>query len=253
MQEIPQTRRRLGAFLAQGLVIVVSVLFALAVDRAVMGWDREMLERSYLQGLADDFAAAERDTRYALNSAATRDTAAQVVLATLRGLPPTELDGYELARALELAGWVIDVQVSRNSWDDMIATGRLGILEDDGLRREISEFYAYVDQLQTYARDWVEMAREFSDAARSMLDPELRVAIGTEFIYASKAGSRPPAPDAADLARVMRAEPALLSSLGDVLLINKVSTESYGDLVESAQRIRGLIDEELRRWPDPER
>jgi hypothetical protein len=220
------------------------VLFALAVDRAVMRADQRALERTYLAGLTEDFVAAEDAVSFMMSTAARRDTAASLVLATIRRGAPGDLDGMELARALELAGFVIDVPVARDTWDDLIATGRLEILRNASLRREITVFYRRADELHGYSAEWIDMARRYGDAARGMLDPEVRVALGSELIKLETEPGGVTWPDAGALARRMASEPALLSAMGDVMLINKLSAIAYTEQAERARRILTMLGEE---------
>jgi hypothetical protein len=240
----PAGGSRFSFLLAQGLVIVVSVLFALAVDRVVMGWDERNLERTYLEGLLEDFGNIEAQMQSAMSAAAKRDTSTVIVLAVMRGNPPTDLSGLDLARALELSGWVLDPQFSRDTWDDMVGTGRVGALRNVKLRRDIALMYRQVDQLHLFAREWTQLTREYGAVVRTILEPELRVAIGSEFIYDDSIPSVL-APDAARLARTIATNPDLAPAIGDVLLINNVSARLYAQLSEQARSIAELIRTEL--------
>jgi hypothetical protein len=235
---------RISALFGQGLVIVASVLIALAADRMMKRVDERALERTYLQGLHEDFNNIEAVTSYARTSAAQRDSAAALVLATLRGSGSTGGDGIKLARSLVLAGWVIEIRFPRDTWDDMVATGHLGVLRNADLRRQIAAFYKQATQFEVHARDWVQMTRDYSDAVRTVLDPELQLAIGIEFIYREPI-SPGLAPRPADIIRRMTGQPVLLSTIGDVLLINKVSVRGYAELSNVAQRIKKMISDEL--------
>jgi hypothetical protein len=79
---------------------------------------------------------------------------------------------------------------------------------------------------------------------RTILEPELRVAIGSEFIYDDSIPSVL-APDAARLARTIATNPDLAPAIGDVLLINNVSARLYAQLSEQARSIAELIRTEL--------
>jgi hypothetical protein len=239
---------RLGAFLGQGLVIVVSVLFALAVDRIVKGIDDSNLERTYLEGLLQDFDAIEDLTAYLKTSSAGRDAASAVVLAAMRGEAPPDSSGMGLARALVQTGWVVDIQFARTTWDDMVGTGRLSILQNPEVRKEISAYYRDVDQLQSWTRDWVQMAGRYNDAVKTLLDPEVSFAIGNQLIH-NEAMPVGPAPDVRDLVRRIGATPDLRTTISDVLLINKTSAQWYGELEWRARRIEQLLRTELGQPP----
>jgi hypothetical protein len=227
---------------------VISVLFALAVDRIVKGIDESALERTYLEGLLEDFESIENVTSYLKTSSASRDTASAVVLAAMHGGAPADSSGLGLARALVLTGWVVDNQFARSTWDDMLGTGRLYILQNPEVRKEISTYYTDVDQLQGWTRDWVQMAGRYNDAVKTLLDPELSFAIGNQLILreAIPVGL---APDARDLSRRIAATPELHTTISDVLLINKTSAQLYGELEWRARRIQQMIRAELGTPP----
>ena len=88
------------------------------------------------------------------------------MLAALRNVEPADSSGLGLARALVETGWVLDLQFARSTWDDMVGTGRLGVLRDQELRKEIAKFYGDLEQLQTYAREWVQMAGRYGDVRK---------------------------------------------------------------------------------------
>src|SRR5688572_9508566 len=141
------------------MVIIVGVLVALAVDRAATRVDERALEREYLRGLVTDLEAIAAASRQAASSARRSDEAARVVLSAARGQTPVGTSGVDLARALVLAGFIIDQPFARDTWDDIVGTGRVYVLRDDELRRRIGSFYRQADQLQIFIGDWVQMAR----------------------------------------------------------------------------------------------
>jgi hypothetical protein len=206
--------------------------------------DDDALERAYLEGLLEDFGNLEASTAYALTSAAMRDTAAVTVLAAMRGRVDVSLAGIDLARALELSGGVPDLQVFNDTWEDMVNTGSLDILKNADLRREIASFYRQTDQLRVFTRDWVELVRPYGEVVRTILEPELHLAIGMELIYREPISSDLE-PDITQLARRVSSSEGIQPAIGDVLLINKVSARMYQDLNELARRIRQMINDDL--------
>jgi hypothetical protein len=241
---------RVGAFLGQGLVIVISVLFALAVDRIVMGFDESSMERTYLEGLLEDFESIEELTAGMKTGSAERDSVSAIVLAALRGQEPADSSGMELAHALVLTGFVLDLQFARATWDDMVGTGRLYVVQNPELRKEIAKYYSDVDQLQIWVREWVEVAARYGDAVKTLLDPELSFAIGNHLVLGAALPDGP-APDARDLTRRIAATPELRLTISDVLLINKTSEQWYGELEWRARRIQQMIRSELGEAEQP--
>jgi hypothetical protein len=216
----------LPRLLAEGLVIIVGVLVALAVDRAATRVDERSLEREYLSGVAADLESLAAATRHAASEARRRDEAARVVLAAVRGRSPANTSGIELARALVMAGFVPDQPFARETWDDIVGTGRVYVLRDEELRRRIRSFYRQTDQMQTFNEDWVRTARDYQAAVQRILEPEIVEAVYLELIYATSAAdsiSLQPS----QIIGEMRGEPELLPMLSSILLINPVAAQSY--------------------------
>lgn len=228
----------------QGLVVVASVLFALAVDRMVSRIDEDALERSYLEGLLEDFGNLEASTAGNMEAAARADTAAVTVLAATTGRVDVGLTGMDLAKALVLSGGVPPLQVTSDTWEDMVNTGSLGILKNAHLRREVALFYRQTDQVRVFNRDWTESARPYGEVVRTILDPELRAAIGMELIYGESI-SPGLEPDITQLTRRISSSEEIRPAIGDVLLINKVSARLYAHLNERAQTILRMINDNL--------
>lgn len=93
------------------------------------------------------------------------------------------------ARALVLAGFIIDQPFARDTWEDedIVSTGCVYVLRDDELRRRIASFYRQADQLQIFKGDWVQMARAYQAAVARVLEPELSAAVYLELIYSTSA------------------------------------------------------------------
>jgi hypothetical protein len=239
----PSRGSRVGFFLAQGAVIVVSVLFALAADRVMMGLDDAARERRDLEGLLQDMSAVEDAFRSSEAAAARRDSAASTILATIRGESPT-VDGLDLARDLMLSSWVMDVPVARLTWDDMLATGRMGLLENEDLRAQLAAFYRSTDETHRHSTEWGDQVRPYDAVTRELFDPELFVAVGNEIIFGDSIPAAL-APDGAELARQIRDRKELASVIGNVVLINKVAQRSYANFGDRARKLEDMIRSEL--------
>jgi hypothetical protein len=234
---------RFSFFVAQGAVIVASVLVALAADRIVMGLDDRALERSYLESLMEDLQVNEDMAEGAMRDAAARDSATVLVLRTLRGAET--ISGLSLAKALVQAGWIMELPFVRGTWDDMLGTGNLRILDDAEIREEVAHFYRRAEQIQAFTRDWVETAAEYQNIVRELMTPELRFAIGNDLAYRQHTVPAELEPDPRELAARMRAARGLEITLGDILLINRVGAEEHGDLVRLARDVQAMITVEL--------
>jgi hypothetical protein len=239
--------RMLPRLLAEGVAIVIGVLFALAVDRAMTRRDERATERSYLAGIATDLGSMAEASGDAAENARERDAAARVALSFARRT--SVVSGRDAARALVLAGFIADepLLALRESWDDLVGTGRLRVLRDDELRRRISAFYRQIDQLQSFGSDWQESASEYQAIVRRVLEPEMTEAVFLEIIY-----TRPIpdslASDAGEIRLRIDSEPEFLTALSEILVINPVAAQSYESMGDTAAALR---DDILERYPQP--
>lgn len=166
------------------------------------------------------------------------------MLAAVRGRAPVGASGIDLARALVLAGFVPDQPFARDTWEDIVGTGRTYVLRNDGLRRRIGSFYRQTEQLQTFNHDWVQTARDYQAAVQRILEPEVVEAVYLELIWGT------PVPDSMPLQPSqiiggMRGEPDLLPILSSILVINSVAAQSYESLSAQATSLAGDITEHV--------
>jgi hypothetical protein len=217
----------------------------LAVDRAVIRSDERTLERSYLAGLASDMQATVAAATAAVADAETRDLAARSVLRAARADVPPGTAGLDVARALVRAGFVGDVSFVRETWDDIVGTGRLQLLRDDDLRRRLGSFYRLTDQLRGFGADWVDQASAYQLVVNRILEPEVTEAVYLELIYRTGA-SEAVSPDIRELVGNLRTDPDLLPRLSPLLVINPVAAQSYESLAEQARELERAIQEALQ-------
>lgn len=236
---IPWTR-----LLAEGAVIVAGVLIALAADRWMQGLDDRRLEREYLAQLLDDFENADSALTWGVRFAERRLAYADLVQQVTEGALPDSVGALELARALHLSSWLVDPPVPRDTWSELVADGRLTLLTNRSLRRDISLFYGTIDQQSEFHGEWTEFVRPFRTAATGLLPPRLGLAIAKWEIEGEPID---PAlvPDRASLIAAIRAESDLRRSSEPTLTQNWAAVRQYGVLLEHARRIAEAIRVEL--------
>jgi hypothetical protein len=137
------TRVNWRFLLGEFFVIVVGVLVALWVDQVRAARADAKLEVEYLASFLIDIETdlAQFDSADAWSR--KQEAAAATVLALYDGPPPTaSVD--ELVAAVETAGWQFVPTITRNTIDDLKATGNLRLIRDPALRRAIATYYATV-------------------------------------------------------------------------------------------------------------
>jgi hypothetical protein len=177
--------------------------------------------------------------------AEARDVAARSVLRVARGDVPPGTAGLDIARALVRAGFVADVTLVRETWDDIVGTGRLRILRDDDLRRRLGSFFRLTDRLRGFGADWVDQAGAYQLVVTRILGPEVTEAVYLELIYRSET-SATVSPDLRELVGDLRTDPDLLPALSPLLVINPVAAQSYESLADQARELERVIIEALQ-------
>ena len=117
---------------------MAGVLIALAGDRFVQGIEDEELETAYLGRLLTEFEQAHIDLSGAALRAEERREYAETFLRVASGHASDSLSTREIVVAMALSSWVLDPEVPREAWDDLVATGRMGLIESESLREAIA-------------------------------------------------------------------------------------------------------------------
>jgi hypothetical protein len=141
--------RWLGRSLVELVVIVAGVMIALAADRWIAGIDERAEARSYMSRLAEDLrkdtaALADR----ARSSEERKQTALDMLLFAETGDLPAGLEPELLLRHLALMatpgpGGADPVT---ETWEEMVSTGRVDLVEDVELRDALSYYYNEVER-----------------------------------------------------------------------------------------------------------
>lgn len=139
--------RRSAALLREGLVIIASILIAFAIDA---WWDaRQERDRTevYLSALADDF----RDARAELDRAAGLH---EGVVAAADALMRWEAEGADPDLCADLRdeiSWMLAYPTfdpARGTVETILGSGRVDLIDDPGLIREITRWTSLVDDIQ---------------------------------------------------------------------------------------------------------
>lgn len=142
------SRRGVASYLSELVVIIVGVLVALAVDRWDGGRRDRALEAEYLQALVADLRSDSiQFAQTYLPALAQKDSALALVAPVVRGAPFTG-DTLAFLDAVGLGGRLgstsIFLLARRTTFDELIATGNLGLIRSAELRAALVAFYADV-------------------------------------------------------------------------------------------------------------
>jgi hypothetical protein len=226
-QKLPVAR-----LFAEGLVIVVGVLVALAVDRWVLTLDESAQAASSSTQLIENLVA---DSARISDRIASAEERGQLALRLLRGERAPGVTAEAFLEAVETVAWWGPTEFSREAWDDLIATGRLATLHDAELRQGLSAYYNRIEWLALLEADWDAQLEEYEGRARDLLPPLKRLqALGRlrgGFVELTD-------DDVDDVLRRLSAESDLATDLSQVVIIYTGQAGLYDSLLMD---INGLL------------
>jgi hypothetical protein len=173
-QKIPWLR-----VLAEGVIIVGSILLAFGIDA---GWDARQereLERSYIARIAADLRATQAgidDNAVHYSRLLAHAGAALPILEGGATIPDDTL-GF-LSSVLQ-ATRITSPIVARSAYDDLISTGNLRLIRSDTLRHELSRFYGEVE-VRLDPVDYSGDQMPFRTAVRSIMPVDLQLLLREE-------------------------------------------------------------------------
>ena len=160
--------RHLPRLIAEFFVIVIGVLVALGVDEFMQGREDRSSERAYLLGITEDL----RQDSVELSERAQAwsqwgDYAEQLLNAVQNRALKDDVSLFELVRE---AGLFAIPVTAVATYEDLIASGSLGLIRDRDLRVAISSYYALRPENVTYFQ---RLDMRFRQVSREILPPRL--------------------------------------------------------------------------------
>lgn len=226
---------RLGA---EGLVIVLGVLVALAVDRWATGLDERTLEESYIEHLVENFSADSVQLATSVEEAESRRALA---IQILQGDESTALlEPERFLRDFETLPWWAPVEYSRETWDELVSTGRLSLIRDAALRSSVSRYYNHIEWLALLETDWDEQLEEYEVRAWRVLPPLIRLQVVGALPDASPPVALGP-DDVQTVFRTIAQDDMLRVHLGQLANIYGVQVRLYGEVRDEVNAILGLL------------
>jgi hypothetical protein len=228
------------------VIVVVGVFIGIQVSNWNEGRVLRERERIHLEQLLVDLES-DRDTGARGVAAANRiDDAADAVLAVLEGAPQAAaVSDADLMRFLLEAGYAYLPQGNPTTYNEMISTGGLGLMQSIQLKRALGEYYRWL----AVGRQWDVLLREeqyaYLAAIRGLLTRE-------QFRWArANAGDRPeftsppPAFSRAEFLERARNRPAMVDSLRSMGAVQERLRNDSRDMTERAEALAERIRAEL--------
>lgn len=144
-----------GQAVAEVALLLLGIGLALIVDQWRDRAEERAIEHGYLTALRSDFEAADSVLEVRLSAIQEQLDHNEALLETLAG-PVGGVSGDSIAGLLRKAFVDISVRVTVPSYQDLVNSGELRLLRNEGLRRALSEF----DQFNRSADGFSERAAE---------------------------------------------------------------------------------------------
>ena len=157
----------LGRAALEAAVILVGVMLALAADRWLMGLDERAQESDVLERLVEDLQA---DSAHIATSIGNVRTKQEFAIRLLQDGPSTSVEQPAAFLAeFHSVAWSASLEFARETWDDLIATGRSSLIRDPESRRALSRYYNGTEFISYLDSGWNELLLRYQDRAKGVL------------------------------------------------------------------------------------
>jgi hypothetical protein len=166
-------RSRLQTLGGELVIVVVGILIALAIDQALADRGERRLEAEYLAALKADFQSTVEWLEYGVNVNRRKQLSILQLEELRTGSSRTAVDTMAVAYSLALLTFHPIFPVPRATFDDLTGTGNLRVIRDAQLRRELVDFYLWVETLSFHERAMVDRSGALKGVVNSYLPPAL--------------------------------------------------------------------------------
>ncbi|WP_425411067.1 DUF6090 family protein [Hyphococcus sp.] len=228
------------------VIVVVGVFIGIQVSN----WNdaRALREREqvYLEQLLIDLESDRATGARGVASANMIDEAAEDLLAVLEGAVGAEkISDGELMRIVPSAGYAYLPQGNPTTYNEMISTGALGLLERVELKRAFGEYYGRLSA----GRQWDSLMREeqfaYRAAIRGLLTREQFAWARAHAALAPEALPPPPAFDRAAFLEEARSRPEIVDSLRSMGAVQQRLRDDSRDMAARAEALAALVKAEI--------
>jgi hypothetical protein len=233
--------------LAQSLVIVASVMAALAADRWARSLDDRATTRAHLEQLRVDFLENQKMADAAVQAKQKRAVAAETALGAVEGRKDRPPDAPLLPVAVELAGWNLTPHYLDEAWDDLLSTGDVRLIHNRDVRAAIAGFYRSVRSASDFESEWRTYVQSYRASTLGVLDPYLRLRILQLYPDNMVADSLGPRDNDDAILLRLRRHQDIGGKLADVIMVQRTGAQLYEQHSENIAHILTLLDTELAK------
>ncbi len=195
LMESKKIRRYLKYSIGEIVLVVIGILIALQVNN----WNEErkdaVREMEYLENLRSEMRRNRNQIIFQIEIHKRQLANGRYILSVMDGniTPDSSL---QLALALQEVPWFTPVNITRDVWTELIATGNIGLLREGKIKDKVAEFYSRIDyylelerECQTYylgfrqsvapllnASDWVVLTEYLQNNEGEIMDVNLSAA-----------------------------------------------------------------------------
>lgn len=229
-------RSSVGRLAAEGVVIVVSVLVALAADAWWADRQEAALAREYLFALQRDFEQMSERLDSSLAYTARAMEAGSSLLEDLSGGTPEIAADSGMAQALSLLGYEA-FSPSTGAYDALVSAGALELLEATVLKQALADFFGGFEDLRASERMLQDAQNGF------ILTEDFGALVGVHRLLVPLNGGPPGT--VPERARRWARSDALLNGIALIWARQMGVQKDYRFLQEALVRIQGMLEEEL--------
>lgn len=197
-----------SAIVIDFVIVVVGVFLGIQAANWNESRKDRTEERRYYAQIMDDLRADQETLQIAQRRATALDAAAENTLRAMREGIPAGISPGQFAVDIHYAGYLYIPPTVRRTYDELISTGNLGLLQSEKAKAAIAKYYSHFDEL----RQWdglmrSQQGRYWAATAGVLPRPVLRDAIS----------DRVPELDDAEAAKIL-AELRSRDEVGDMLI-----------------------------------
>lgn len=239
MDEDPEptdVRRRRRSILvrsvAELLVIIAGVVIGLAVDRWMASMDDRAQAERLTERLLTDIRADSVQLELLLRNYGTFENDLLAVLEAVADPEAAVDDPTWFIQAIELSSWWTPTSPNKSTWDEINATGQLGLFEPQ-VRSALARHYESLAQFADIEARWAPAFQEYWSLQQPVLPPLTRIAAVDQRIGGPK-GRELTYDEVAPVLAAFRGDRALQGALGRITSIFRYGAPQIQIVRESA-------------------
>jgi hypothetical protein len=222
--------------------VILGVVLGLAVDRWVSSIDDRARAEQWAERLSSDILADSANMVATLETFGRYSDFGVTALELMAG-PRREIeDPNDFIRLIETMGWWIPFEAARETWDEILATGQLGLFRDPAVRGALTRYYEQLDQIAAIEARWVSTMNHYWILNQAAIPPLVRIGVLDAAIL-GKGGYQATQDQAQNVVEVFRRDPALRGAFGRVVQTFRYGAGPMSALFPAAAEARRALED----------